>query len=136
MFREYFFDHRTLIVAVLIMLCVVTYAFKRRPKGARPKYHMIGHFLLGLGMAGFYFGATEGIMNGRFEVPFSQLAERLAQVAVPPDNAATVYGIGICAVAAACIACAMILLRMDTPRLASTTAPITKGRPSAMETRC
>jgi hypothetical protein len=128
MFREYFFDHRTLIVAGLILVCVFLYALMRRPNGARPKYYVIGHFLLGLGMAGFYFGATEGIMNGRLEIPFSHLAERLVQVAVLPGNAATVYGISICVAAAACIGCAMMLLRMDTQSLASTTARITKGR--------
>ena len=79
MFREYFFDHRTLIVAGLILACVVVYAFKCRPKGARPKYDLIGHFLLGLGMAGFYVGATEGIL-GAF-LSFSK---------VPPDHLALV----------------------------------------------
>jgi hypothetical protein len=116
-FREYVFDHRTLIVAGLILACVVIYAFRRRPKGARPKYYMTGHFLLGLGMARFYYGATEGIMNGRLEIPFSHLPDRVVQVVVPQGNAATVYGIGICVVAAACIACALMLLRMDTHSL-------------------
>ena len=136
MFREYFFDHRTLIVAGLILIYVFLYAFMRRPNGARPKYYMIGHFLLGLGMAGIYFGATEGIMNRRLEIPFSHLSERVVQVAVLQGNAATVYGIGICVVAAACIGCALMLFQMGTKRLASTTTPLTKGRPSAMEATC
>jgi hypothetical protein len=114
MFRDYFFDDRTLIVAGLILVCVVVYALKHRPKGARPKYYMSGHLLFGLGMAGFYYGATEGIMNGRLKIPFSHLSERVVQVAVLPGNAATIYGIGITVAAAACITCALILLCVGT----------------------
>ncbi len=126
MLPEYVFDHRTLIFAGLILACVVIYAFTCRPKGARPKYYTSGHFLLGLGMAGFYYGVTEGIMNARLEIPFSHLFERALQVAVLPANAATMYGIGITAASAACITCALMLLRIGPKRLASTTARITR----------
>ncbi len=67
-------------------------------------------------------------MNRRLENLFSHLPERVAQVAVSQGNAATVYEIGNCVVAAACIGCALILLRMSTQGLASTTTRITEGR--------
>jgi hypothetical protein len=127
MFHDYFFDHPTLIVAGLILVCVVVYGLKRRPKGARPKYYMSGHFLLGLGTAGFYYGATAGIMNERLKIPFSHLSERGVQVAVLSGNAATIYGIGIIVAAAACITCALILLRVGTKQPAYHAAPVAKG---------
>ena len=65
-------------------------------------------------------------MNRRLENLSSHLPERVAQVAVSQGNAAR-YGIGICVVAAACIGCALMLLRMSTQGLASTTTRITEG---------
>jgi hypothetical protein len=111
MFHEYVFEHRTLLVAGLILASVVIYAFKRRTRDARPRYYIRGHFLLGLGMAGFYYGATTGLMNGRLEIPFNHSVERVVQMAVIPSNATMIYGIGVIVAAAACISCALILLR-------------------------
>ncbi len=127
MFQEYVVEHRTLLVAGLILAFVLIYAFRRRPKVAKSKYYMRGHFLLGLGMAGFYYGATEWIMNGRLEIPCIHLIQRVVQVAVIPGNAATIYGLSITVAATACISCGLIILHAETKQVAQHAAQVSKG---------